>query len=438
MNVSFAQAVQHAMDYDMKIKQIKKDLEIAQKDLRNAKKTLMIYGGISKANTDTTTDQTYIQIGGSKYVLSGSTDNGNDVTYSGTIQLNPQWKVTVTQDDNQNDQQWGISYSPFEFGQIIDIKQKELNLATQVKLLAEAQLNLEAQVYTAYANVIQKQKLLDCMNEMQELTQAHLNLTKTLWERGKLSEFDLLEAEQRVKAIENKATQAKLAVELALLDINRLTGENYGTENIFNEHQLDWADTNRINLQATIAACRENSPEMVVQNLEIEVKQFLYKLVGVQRLSGWSINFSEQQERSTTILDQDQTSYIYSLTLSCSPIFDQTWKGKKEIIKLNVDKSKIKKADLIIQREATLKNVYHSWQMNEYALESEKDSITLAKERLRLTGLKFEHGIVSAVDVNHDREDLMQVEQDYWNEWLELQKVRELYYLTAWGKPVLE
>lgn len=419
-SISLIDAERGALAKDLTLKQSEQELTIAKKELENCTKTLEIGGSGSVNNTNT------------------PLGNAATTSISGILNLNPQWSIYANTTGGSNlvdkTNQAGISYAPFEFKQLIDIKQKEYDLSVKTSTFETAKIQLIINVRIAYAEVIQKKKLLQFANENSQLAEAHLKKTQALFESGKIPRIDLLEAEQKNRAAQLGITSAQLALDSALLQLNQLTGISLSKDTLLDEKSLTWSRAGQINVDATVAACTGADPELQAAIKLIENNELLNKVADLQWATGWSLSLGQEWKTTGGSGSESQT---FSITVKGSPIFSQSWKGKKEIAALNLEKSKTAKTDLLAKTVNDLKNAWNMWKIAENNLIPKDEAIDLAKERLRLTTLKFENGMASAADVNNDRESLAQVEEDYWNVWLDMQNAREKFYRLAWGKPVL-
>ena len=409
------EAVQHALESDLTLKKSSQDVEIARKQLANTEKTISLSGGIGQK-----------EIRNSINKVEGRTINAR-------LTLNPQWSITADHDEaNNNLRGLGISYAPFELKKLSATKEMEAQLASKVSDYELTKVRLIRDVRNAYAEVIQKKRLLECSRANLSLAREHCKHVQSRFNLGKVLEIDLTEAKQQVKTAEVEVTSAELDLARSLLKLNKLTGLTLPSHFNLDDTSLNRGNPEQIDFEATRKHCLANSPELHAAELAIQYYQLQLKITKRQWASGWNINLLRQWEDYNTVYNDDVNKTI-ALTLSGSPIYDQSRKGQKEIAALTLEKSKQSKEDITLQTAKNLEEAYKSWQIAHLSLQPKMEGINLAKEKLRIMTLKFDMGLASAADLNEARGTLLQKEQSYWNAWLELQNAREQFYYLAWG-----
>jgi outer membrane protein len=410
------QAVNQALESDLSLQAAKFELELAEKDLGVSKRLFNIAGGYSIKTTDTSGWQTPSQ----NYIISsgGAYDSNN---------VNNKWVISFTPTNDQND--YGLTLYPFNMAYEKSRNTAELNYINKVLAYENTRIKLITDVRNAYAEAVQKEELFKLAVENLDLSRDQLEKTNTLFNIGKIPRLDLMDAEQQLKAAEVNKISADLNRRAGLLKLSVLLRKEELKGVVLQGNTLIWATADQIDLQATIDQCLKNGFDIKAAALNVraaKIQQFMDSSYLLKNLNFGVANISNNQGSTTTysigFWGQLDDSYFRSRESS---------QKKLEAAGFNLEVT-------IRNKQTQIAETYRTWKIMELNLTPMQESLNIAKERLRITIIKYENGMVSGSDVNQARILLTKAEEDYWNTWFGLQQARESFYQAAGGNPALK
>jgi outer membrane protein TolC len=413
------QAVDQALTADLSLQTAKLNLEVAQQDFKTAKRILSIGGSYLTLNTDTEGWQSPVT--GLTANSSGNYDFTSEHYYS-------KWYV-IYSNTNQDNYSYDLVYKPFNLSYEKNIKIKELDYISQYLNYQNTRIKLTVEVQNAYAEVVQKAELFKLAIHDLELIKNQFTRTINLFNSGKIARLDLMDVEQRVKAAEVKLRRAVLNQEAGLLRLSTLLQKDNLKDVTLDGSTLEWATVDRVDLQATLERSLKNNPGIKTAAINIQVTKIqklmdsFYLLKNVYICAG---------QNRTNGMDTNYYGFGFSGSLDDSYFRDcDSAKRKLEAAQLNLDVA-------IRDKRTKIQEAYRNWEICELGLSPTRESLDIAKERLRIANQKFERGMASGQELDQAYMMLNRAEEDYWGAWLYLQQARELFYQSIDGEPVLK
>lgn len=409
------QAEEAALTTDLSLQAAKLELEVAKEDWETAKRILSV-GGY------------YIYQSDSSNPTQGVTINSGgifDTAYG-------KWQVAYTPYDPVNDifSVYSLSISPFNLNYEKSVKAVELNLANKVFAYEKTRIKLIADVRNAYAEAVQKEELNKLAVQNLALFKDQLKKSNALYEAGKVPRLDVMDSEQQVKAAEAKLVSAGLNRQASFLKLSTMLNNDLKTGVGLRGESLQWAVTDAIDLQATIAHCLKNSPEVRTAQLNVELAKLQYLMDSFYLLKNISLGAGVYQSFSG-----DTPTPYYSVGFR-GALDDQYFRDKKSSRrKLEAAEFNLKAA--LQNKETRIQEAFRNWRIMELSLPPLQESLNVAKERSRIALLKYENGRASESDLNQANLLLTQAQESYWNLWLSLQQSREAFFEAASGNPIL-
>lgn len=406
------QAEEAALTADLSLQAAKLDLEVARKDWEAAKRILSVGGYYNFQSDWDNPSQGVIVNSGGTFDSSSS-----------------KWAFTYTPiDSDLNTSRYNLTYYPFNLNCEKSMKTVELNLANKYLAYENTRIKLIMDVRNAYAEAVQKEELYQLAIQNLALIKDQLKKSNALYETGKIPRLDVMDIEQQVKAAEIKLVSTELNRRASLLKLGTLLNRDNLAGPGLKGESLMWAVPDKIDIQATIAQCLKNSPELKTAVLNVELAKLQDLMDSFYLLKNISVGAGFYKKPSG-----EDTSF-YALGFRGS-LDDQNFREKQASRKrLEIAEFNLKVANR--NKETQLLDAYRNWKIMELNLAPMQESLNIAKERLRIALLKYENGRASESDLNLANLVLTQAQENYWNTWLNLQQGRETFYQATSGNPV--
>ena len=411
------QAEATALSVDLSLQAAKLELEVAQKDWETAKRIFSV-GGYYNYQSDN----------------ASIPSQGISLNSGGTFDAaSSKWSLSFAPFDSANNTTitdvYRLTYYPFNLNYEKSVKTVELNLASKYLAYENTRVKLIADVRNAYAEAVQKEELHELAIQNLALVKDQLKKSNALYEAGKIPRLDVMDSEQQVKAAEAKLVTAGLNREAGFRKLSILLNNECITGVGLQRESLAWALTETVDLEATIARCLKNSPELKTASLNVELAKLQDLTDSFYLLKNISVGAGVYKNPGG-----GDTSY-YSVGFR-GALDDQYFRDKKgSRQKLEAAEFNLKVA--ILNKETQIREAYRYWRTMEISLPPMQESLNVAKERYRIALLKYENGRASESDVNQANLLLTQAQENYWNHWLALQQAREAFFQAASGNPVL-
>ncbi len=408
------QAVNLALAADWSLQAAKLELEIAQKEFETSKRILSVGGKYYVPKPGAGDWQTPQQ---SLSVTSGGIYDASD------YHIYSKWSITYTPGVAADD--YLLSVNPFHLGYEQGNKQKELNYIQKKLKYENTRIKVIADVRNAYAAAFQKEELAKLAVENLGLFEEQLKKTNSLFALGKIPRLDLFEAEQRVHEARVRQVSAGLLHEAGLAKLSSVLQKEDLKGFVLNGESLKWTTSEKIDLQTTINQYLENSLDIRAAELGVKIAKIQLLMESSYLLK--NINLGIEQIVSKTGNDKTIYSIGFNGALDDSYFRDRQGAQKAlEAAKLNLN--------VIIRKSQTdLTEAYRNWRIMELNLAPMQEALNIAKERLRITGVKYENGLASGSDVNQAAIFLIDAEKAYWDTWIGLQQARESFYQAVGG-----
>lgn len=431
--LNLEQAMEQALTEDLTLKSAKLRVEIAETQLKAAKRIFGVNGNYSLSTTDSNGWQVDSrnmtlypgQNSTGKILLTFIPDTMIDPGQPGLPLPTPIPGVPPKYGDI-----FIMSCSPFDLNFEKGIKVQEWTLANRVVDYENIRIKLIADVRNTYSEIIQKDGLYKLAQENLELAKDHLRQTNTLFDIGKIAKLDLMDAEQQLKAAEAKLTGADLNYQAALLKINILLGKDYQKGLVLTENSAGRGTADQVNIEATLENTLKKSPDIIVAILNVAIAK-------IQVLED-STYFAKDLKFGISLKKYDNGSDSTTFTVSFSGSLDDTYFRDRNISKKQLEAAQLDLEVAIRNKQTMILESLRGWKILELTLGPVRESLDIAKERLRIATIKYNAGMASVSELNQVRQLLAGAEEAYWGTWLQLQQAREQFYQAVWGNPVLK
>jgi outer membrane protein TolC len=418
--LTLEQAIEQALAEDLTLKSAKIKVENADTQLKAARRIIGVSGSYSSSNTDS----------------KGWEESEKSITvYPGQNPYTPKISLKFSMDTMAPDYMapgdlLSLNCSPFDLSFEKGIKQQELNLASQIVNYESVRIKLIADVRNTYSEMLQKDGLYKLAQEDLGLAKEHLRQTNTLFDIGKIAKLDLMDAEQQLKAAEAKLTSADLNYQAALLKLNILLRKDYQKGLVLTENSADRGAADQVDIEATLKNSLINAPDIQVAVLNVAIAQF-------QALED-SMYLAKDIKIGISLKKYDNGADSTTYTLSFSGPLDDTYFRDRKISKKQLEAAQLDLEVAIRNKQTMILESLRGWKILELSLGPVRESLSIAKERLRIATVKYDAGMASQTELNQVRQILAGAEEAYWGTWLQLQQAREQFYQAVQGNPTFK
>lgn len=432
--LTLEQAMEQALAEDLTLKSAQLKVEVAESQLKAAKRIIGISGNFGMSKTDSgdweeSSKNISLYPGQNPYTSKLLLTYTPDSTLSPPI-FNYSVFPPVPVADAEYGDVFSLSCSPFDLSFEKGIKQQELALASQIANYESARIQLITNVRNTYSEMIQKDGLYKLAQEDLELAKDHLRQTNTLFNIGKIPKLDLMDAEQQLKAAEAKLASADLNYQAALLKLNILLRKDYQKGLVLTENSGNQVKADQINIEATLENTIKNAPDIKIAVLNVAIAK-------IQLLQD-STYLAKDLKLGISLKKFDNGSDSTTYSLSFSGPLDDTYFRDRNIAKKQLETAQLDLEVAVRNKQTMILETLRGWKILELNLGPMQESLNIAKERLRIATVKYDAGMASGTELNQVRQILAQAEEAYWGTWYQLQQAREQFYQAVWGNPVLK
>ncbi|TZE82906.1 TolC family protein [Calorimonas adulescens] len=267
-----------------------------------------------------------------------------------------------------------MGVSTYDADRQVLIAPKELKngidtLENTKKQLEEA---IKLSVEQAYYKVLEDEQNLDVLNTSLELAQKAQSIAKVQFDKGMITEDQLLQAEIGVSGVNMQIDQAKATLEKDMLNLKRQLGLPLKSE-LKLETVFKVPDISGIDVEEGVESALKNRMEILEAKKDLDIKQQDFELI----------------------------KKYYS---------DITFQYKSGLLNLNTSQEKLKSAEQDV--ELDVRSKYLDMKSASSALPVLQMNVEKAQESLRLAQLRFENGLGTIVDVLNAQNTLLQNQLD--------------------------
>lgn len=413
------QVVEQALKVNPTLQAAKLNLEIAKEDFESAKRRLSIGGAYSIINTDPGDWETLTKTFGAN--SGGSFDTTTDHIYS-------KWYLEYNPVDRDN-YSYHLSYSPFNLGHEKHIKTMELNYISQALNYQNILNKLVMDVRNAYAEAVQRKELYKLAVDDLELFKKQYQRAADLYDSGKISRLELMDAEQQLKAAEAKLSSAELNYQAGLLKLRLLMEKDDLIGLTLKRSLLEGMTPSQVDLEATIDSYLKSSLDLKAAEMKIQIEK-------VQKLADSFIIFKNIYIYTGETRNNGEGVAYYGIGFKGS--LDDSYFRDYRASKKKLEAAQLNKEIIIRNKRIQIMEAYRNWEISELNLKPMLLILDIAKERFKIAGQKYERGMASGLELDQSYLSLNKAEENYWGAWLNLQYLREFFLQLVDGKIVLK
>jgi len=246
------------------------------------------------------------------------------------------------------------------------------------------------------------------------LAKAHYSQARKKYRQGTVSRFDVLQAGVQVAKLIPEMVRADNALELTSAELKKLLGLDLD-EDIVLTDKLEVFPI-KIDEKAFLKRAYLNNPRMSLRSLGVDLGQWSIALAGSldkPRLD-LGADYSARSNNTGNIFDQRHNNWSAGVTISV-PIFDAfSSRSRVQEAKSRYRQALIEKDDLGRQIAFQVKGACLDLKRAEVVMESQKSSLQLARQAMRIADIGYAGGVNTNLDVLDSQVSLSQIEKNMY------------------------
>lgn len=242
----------------------------------------------------------------------------------------------------------------------------ELEYAKKIK--EENLKKLELEVYKATSNILLLEKELGMEKGKQDILNEKYKIAETRFKEGKLTENDLIDAKYALDLKDIDINKVAGKIEAANLELRRILGLDMSDELIKIKDRLVLASTKDIDIEKVVENALNNDAELYIKGEELKASEKIMEFT------------KEGYEQGTAIYDENM---------------------------LSLENAKVNFEDAKVNLEVSIRNKYND-------ILTARDKVRLAQkweaiciDKLRNAEFKFEKGLISKEEVLNAKENYL-------------------------------
>lgn len=321
------------------------------------------------------------------------------------------YNVSRTQSDSSfNSGSISFDFPAFNYHKLRNaLKVAEIQLESARENERRAKLQVAYDIKKAFYTLwLQEQKLAVAKSSYDNLGE-HYQIIKKYCEIGKKAGFELLEAEVNWKEQKARVTSAQSNVELAKLDLAILIGIdlNHDFQIIYDASLQQLPEQYQITLQSLLEKAKDQRPDIRQAVLDIQVAELNVAIAKAGNNPALSLSASQNDMDKDLKVMVGVSGKLYDNHLNGSKV--KAAEEKLEIARVNESKT-------MDSMRQSVQKVYQNIQVDLENALAYQANITLHKEHLRLTEVRYNAGMSTIMEVKDRQLDLDQAWNNYYGQ----------------------
>ncbi|MCX5678730.1 MAG: TolC family protein [Candidatus Omnitrophica bacterium] len=295
---------------------------------------------------------------------------------------------------------------------IASLKQSKLTLKVQEETLRAAKLDVEFETRRLFYGLLLGYDTLRIAQELVDQAEAHYEHTKTMFDQGTASKFDVLQSKVQVSKLMPQLISAQNAIDLIMADFKKLLVIKM-SEPIAIDGKLDYKLI-EITEDAFLKEAYGRNPQIILKLLGIDINRWAIEYAK----AGWlpqisaSANYTFQSDSATNMINPRHSLWNIGAQASIALFDGFATKAKVDQAKAQYNQARLAKEDVTDQVAVDIKQACLNLKESKTVIDSQKDSVIEATEALRLANVRFDNGVGINLDVLDSQTSLAQVEQN--------------------------
>jgi len=295
---------------------------------------------------------------------------------------------------------------------IANLEGGKLQLKAQQETLRATRLEVEFETKRLFFGILLAYETRRIAQELVNQAQAHCDDTKTKFNQGTASKFDVLQAKVQVSKLIPQLVNAENAIELIMAEFKKELVLDL-KKSVRIEGKLDYLLV-EIKEDSFLQEAYSKNPGMILKLLGLSINKWAIEYAK----SGWlpqvtaSGNYSYRSSDIGNMFNPKHDLWNVGVKASIALFDGFAPKAKVDEARAKYAQADLQKLDLIDQIAVDIKNACLDLKQAKAVIDSQKDVIEEAKEALRLSEVRYNNGVGIALDIFDAQVSLAQIEQN--------------------------
>lgn len=295
---------------------------------------------------------------------------------------------------------------------IASLKQSKLTLKVQEETLRAAKLDVEFETRRLFYGLLLGYETLRIAQELVDQATAHYEHTRTMFDQGTASKFDVLQSKVQISKLMPQLINAQNAIDLIMADFKKLLVIKM-SEPVAIDGKLDYKLI-EITEDAFLKEAYGRNPQIILKLLGIDINRWAIEYAK----AGWlpqisaSANYTFQSDNVNNMINPRHSLWNIGAQASIALFDGFATKAKVDQAKAQYNQARLAKDDVTDQVAVDIKQACLNLKESKTVIDSQKDSVIEATEALRLANVRFDNGVGINLDVLDAQTSLAQVEQN--------------------------
>ena len=295
---------------------------------------------------------------------------------------------------------------------IAALKESRLGLKVQEETLRAAKLDVEFEARRLFYGLLLGYETLRIAQDLVDQAKAHYEHTKSMFDQGTASKFDVLQSKVQVSKLMPQLINAQNAIDLIMADFKKLLVIDMSAP-IAIDGKLGYKLID-ITEDVFLKEAYNRNPQVILKLLGIDINKWAIEYAK----AGWlpqvnaTANYTFESDNINVLILPRQSLWNVGVQASIA-IFDGfATKAKVDQAKAQYNQARLEKEDIFDRVAVDIKQACLNMKEAKTVIDSQKDSIVEATEALRLANVRFDNGVGINLDVLDAQTSLAQVEQN--------------------------
>jgi len=315
----------------------------------------------------------------------------------------------------KNNNQLGLSATESVYNggaNIATLNQAKLTLKVQEQTLRAAKLDVDFETKRLFFGLLLAYETLRIAQELVDQAEAHYQQTKSMFDQGTASKFDVLQSKVQVSKLMPQLISAQNAIDLIMADFKKLLVIKL-TDPIAIDGKLDYKVID-ITEGEFLKEAFSHNPQVILKLLGIDLNKWAIEYAK----AGWlpqisaTANYAFQSDSLKVLVLPRQSLWSIGAKASIALFDGFATKAKVDQAEAEYNRSRLEKDDIMDQVAVDIKQACLNLKESKTIIDTQKDSIAEAAEALRLANVRFDNGVGTNLDVLDAQTSLAQVEQN--------------------------
>jgi outer membrane protein TolC len=313
---------------------------------------------------------------------------------------------------NDNALNFTLNESVYNGGaDIATLAEARLGLKYQEQTLRARKLDVEFEAKRLFYGILLAYETRRIARDLVDQAQAHYEETAKMYKHGTASKFDVLQSKVNVSVVYPQLVNAENAIELIMAEFKKLLSLD-----MMRPIEIDGKLAYKlieINTEEFLSEAYRRNPQMILKLLGIDINKWAIEYAKAGWYPDISANaaYAFNSNTMSSMLGSRHSNWSVGVKASIA-IFDGfATKAKVDEAKARYNQSRLQKEDLAEQLAVDVVSACLDLEKAKAIIDAESDSISEAKESLRLANIRFENGVGINLDIIDAQVALAQVQQ---------------------------